>query len=54
MMAARARQAFLLESAENEKNLGRYSFIGIDPLLMFESFLRTLADAPALVRGEAA
>ena len=35
--AENARYAFLFESTESEKNLGRYSFIGMDPLLIFEA-----------------
>ncbi len=36
-VAGAADCAFLLESAESEKNIGRYSFVGLDPLWVFEA-----------------
>lgn len=36
-VADKARHAFLLESAEQEEKIGRFSFLGIDPPAIFES-----------------
>ncbi|KPL11260.1 hypothetical protein AMJ85_04060, partial [candidate division BRC1 bacterium SM23_51] len=36
-IANQSEQAFLLESVEQGENLGRYSFLGSDPELLFES-----------------
>ena len=36
-VADKARHAFLLESAEQEEKIGRFSFLGIEPPAVYES-----------------
>lgn len=42
-ISQRARHAFLLESAEQEEKIGRFSFLGIEPAAVYEAHERSIA-----------